>query len=171
MDDVLDAPITPLQNGDTGSWSTRPAPKLLNPKPGKTLRSGDHRTRLRNPPSARGLSPSLLQRASAYIDAHLDAKLRLPEIAQVVQLSPCHFARQFKQASGFSPHQFVVRRRIMRSAELLLSTELSLGNIALEIGCSDQSHFTTLFRKTTGMTPRSFRDRVRAALSAAPVQR
>jgi AraC family transcriptional regulator len=87
-----------------------------------------------------------------------------------VQLSPCHFARQFKQASGSSPHQFVVRRRIMRAAELLLSTESSLGEIALEIGCSDQSHFTTLFRKTTGMTPRAFRDRVRAALSTAPVE-
>lgn len=166
MDDVLDALITPLQNVDAGSWSTRPD-QLLNRTPGKALRSGDLHAR---PRLTRGLSPSLLQRASAYIDAHLDAKLRLPEIARVVQLSPCHFARQFKQASGFSPHQFVVRRRIMRAAELLLSTESSLGEIALEIGCSDQSHFTTLFRKTTGMTPRAFRDRIRAALSAAPVE-
>jgi AraC-like DNA-binding protein len=169
MDDVLDAPITPLQS-DAGSWSTRPDPALLNRTPSKALRSGDHRALLRNLRPARGLSPSLLQRVSAYIDEHLDAKLRLPEIARVVQLSPCHFARQFKHASGFSPHQFVVRCRIMRAAELLLSTELSLGEIALEIGCSDQSHFTTLFRKTTGMTPRAFRDRVRAALSAAPVE-
>ena len=169
MDDVLDAPITPLENVDAGSWSTRPD-QLPNRAPSKALRSGDLHARPRSPRLARGLSPSLLQRASAYIDAHLDAKLRLPEIARVVQLSPCHFARQFKQASGFSPHQFVVRRRIMRAAELLLSTESSLGEIALEIGCSDQSHFTTLFRKTTGMTPRAFRDRVRAALSAAPVE-
>jgi len=166
MDDVLDALITPLQNVDAGSWTTRPD-QLLSRTPSKALRSGDLHARSR---LSRGLSPSLLQRASAYIDAHLDAKLRLPEIARVVQLSPCHFARQFKQASGFSPHKFVVRRRIMRAAELLLSTESSLGEIALEIGCSDQSHFTTLFRKTTDMTPRAFRDRIRAALSAAPVE-
>ena len=166
MDDALDALITPLQNGDAGSWSTRPDAEFCNRTPSKALRSDDLRARLRH----RGLSPLLLQRASTYIDEHLDAKLRLPEIARVVQLSPCHFARQFKQASGFSPHQFVVRRRIMRAAELLLSTESSHGEIALEIGCSDQSHFTTLFRKTTGMTPRAFRDRVRAALSAAPVE-
>jgi AraC-like DNA-binding protein len=164
MDDVLDAPTPPLHNGAAGPWSTSHSPTLFSPSPSRS----PYPAHL--PRSARGLSPFLLRRATQYIDEHLDAKLRLPEIARVVQLSPCHFARQFKQASGFSPHQFVVRRRIMRGAELLVSTQLSLGDIALEIGCSDQSHFTTLFRKMTGMTPRAFRDRVRAALSTTPVE-
>jgi AraC-like DNA-binding protein len=168
MDDVLDAPIPPLHSGEAGPWSTSLNPAIRNPAPSRSPLSRDYPADLRQ--SERGLSAFLLRRAMEYIDEHLDAKLRLPEIARVVQLSPCHFARQFKHASGFSPHQFVVRRRIMRGAELLVSTQLSLGEIALEIGCSDQSHFTTLFRKTTGMTPRAFRDRVRTALSTAPVE-
>ena len=167
MDDILDSLISP-QDGEAGQWP--PARHVRGHAAGKKFGPGEQHPRLRGSRPSRGLPPSLLQRASAYIDEHLDAKLRLPDIAQVVQLSPCHFARQFKQASGVSPHQFVVRRRIVRASELLLSTELSLGDIALEIGCSDQSHFTTLFRKTTGMTPRAFRDRVRDALSAVEMR-
>ena len=62
-----------------------------------------------------GLPKSKLRRVTEYVEAHLDYKLSLPEIAAVVQMSPDHFARLFRQAMGRTPHQYVVTRRIERA--------------------------------------------------------
>jgi AraC family transcriptional regulator len=104
-----------------------------------------------------GLSPAKLQRTLAYIRAHLAQELSLTTLATVVHLSPDHFARLFKQATGRTPHQYVLWCRMERAKQLLADTDVPLGMIGLQVGCTDQSAFTALFRKYVAMTPKAYR--------------
>lgn len=104
-----------------------------------------------------GLSPAKLQRALAHIQAHLEQELSLTTLATVVELSPDHFARLFKQATGRTPHQYVLWCRIERAKQLLAETDMPLSMIGLEVGCTDHSAFTALFRKHVAMTPKAYR--------------
>jgi len=104
------------------------------------------------------LSPLKLRRTTAYIQAHLEHELSLTELAAVVQMSPAHFARIFKRATGRSPHQYVLLCRIERAKGLLTETALPLSEISLQVGCRDQSYFTALFRRHVGTTPKAYRD-------------
>ena len=92
-----------------------------------------------------------------YIEAHLDDRLTLTELAGVACLSAYHFSRSFKQATGVGLHHYVMQRRLERAKALMRRTDQPLALIALEAGFSDQSHFATLFRRETGVTPGQFR--------------
>jgi AraC family transcriptional regulator len=105
-----------------------------------------------------GLSPARLRRTIAYIQAHLEQELSLTTLAALVHLSPDHFARLFKQATGQTPHQYVLGCRIARAKQLLAETDVPLSAIGLQVGCTDQSYFTALFRKHVTMTPKAYRD-------------
>jgi AraC-like DNA-binding protein len=76
-------------------------------------------------------------------------------------LSEFHFARAFKQSLGVPPHRYLIQRRIARAAEIVKTTDKPLSEVALDVGFSDQSHFTRLFVRVTGETPRAFRHRHR----------
>lgn len=106
------------------------------------------------------LAPAKLQRVLAYIQVHLAQELSLTTLATVVQLSPDHFARLFKQATGQTPHQYVLWCRIERAKQLLAETDVPLSMIGLEVGCTDHSAFTALFRKHVAMTPKAYRTAV-----------
>lgn len=108
-----------------------------------------------------GLTPYKLQRTIAYIKDHLGQDLSLVTLAAVVETSVAHFTRMFKQATGRSPHQYVLRCRMERAKQLLAETDLPFAEIALEVGCADQSHFTALFRTHFALTPRAYRDHIR----------
>ena len=96
-----------------------------------------------------------------YIEEHLDAHLTLAEIAAVAHLSPYHFARQFKAAMGLPPHQYVIACRVERAQQLLHDGALSLAEIALSAGFSDQSQLTQSFKRLVGVTPGQFRKSAR----------
>jgi transcriptional regulator GlxA family with amidase domain len=68
-----------------------------------------------------------------------------------------HFARQFKQSSGVTPHHYLTQKRVARAQEMLAQTDLSLSEIACAAGFSDQSHLARHFRYMLGTTPREFR--------------
>jgi AraC family transcriptional regulator len=104
-----------------------------------------------------GLSRERLQRVCDYIEAHLDDRLTLADLAGVACLSPYHFSRSFKQAVGVGPQRYVMERRIERAKILMRRTRQPLASIALEVGFTDQSHLTGVFRRETGMTPGRFR--------------
>jgi AraC-like DNA-binding protein len=105
-----------------------------------------------------GLAPSKLRRTTAYIQEHLEQDLSLTALAAVAQMSPAHFARLFKQATGQTPHQYVLLCRMEHAKRLLTETALPLIEIGLQVGCTDQSYFTALFRKLVGTTPKAYRD-------------
>ena len=108
------------------------------------------------------LPPRKLHAVIEYIDAYLDTDLSLAQMAKAVHTSAYHFARQFKAATGVPPHQYVVARRVERAQQLLReSDDLSLAEVATDVGFSDQSQFSTHFRRVVGVTPREFRKSAR----------
>lgn len=108
-----------------------------------------------------GLPPGALRRVRELMERRLTEKLQLPELAAAAGVSKCHFARAFKQSVGHPPHQYLMLRRIAVAAELIKATDRSLTEISLDIGCSDQSHFSRMFARITGETPRDYRRRHR----------
>jgi AraC-like DNA-binding protein len=98
-----------------------------------------------------------LRRVTAYIDENLQRQLRLAELSAVVHMSPYHFARLFKRSTSVSPHRFVVRRRIDEAQALLATQTVAIAEIARSVGFRTPSHFTTTFRRITGMTPTEYR--------------
>ena len=85
-------------------------------------------------------------------------------MAAVARLSVYHFARQFKAATGLPPHQYVLARRVERAKQLLQGGgDLSLAEVALHAGFSDQSVFCLHFKRLVGVTPRQFRMSARIA--------
>jgi AraC family transcriptional regulator len=99
-----------------------------------------------------------------YIEEHLDAGPTLEQMAAVAHLSPYHFARQSKAATGLPPHQYVIMRRVERSKHLLQAgDDHSLAEIAAHAGFSDQSQFSRHFKRVVGVTPGQFRMSARIA--------
>jgi len=103
-----------------------------------------------------GLSSRQFQRVSDYIEAHLAEEISLDALAKEAGLSKYHFIRLFKQSTGLTPHQYLVRRRLHSARNLLKRQEFSLIEIANQSGFSDQSHFTRLFKQRYGVTPGAF---------------
>jgi AraC family transcriptional regulator len=107
--------------------------------------------------SAGSLSKYQLQTIQDYISAHLNQNISLSELAGIINLSQYHFSRLFKQSTGITPHQYLTRCRIDKAKQLLSNTELTITDITFEIGFTNHSSFTRLFRKYVGVTPSSFR--------------
>lgn len=103
-----------------------------------------------------GLGRNRLREAIEFMQTHLGEELRLEQIAETTGLSPYHFARLFKRSTGLAPHQYLIRRRVDRARELLLTTNLEIAEIATQSGFCDQSHLTTHFKRVFGVTPRVF---------------
>jgi AraC family transcriptional regulator len=104
-----------------------------------------------------GLSGRKLRRVLAFITENYEHDLSLSELAGVAGISTFHFAREFKRATGTTPHQHLIKFRVERAKALLAESELPLVEVGLQSGFGHQSHFTRLFRKITGTTPHSYR--------------
>lgn len=113
---------------------------------------------------ASGLAPWQIRRVIAHIDANIDSEISNKDLAGAVRLSPGYFCHAFKASVGETPHGYVIRRRLQRAQGLMLSTDATLGQIALDCGLADQSHFTRLFRRLVGESPGAWR---RARATAA----
>lgn len=105
-----------------------------------------------------GLPRRKLRAVIDYIQAHLNQDLGIDELAQLVQLSPHYFSRLFKQSTGFTPHQFVIRARIDR-AKLLLIRGNTIADAANQVGFADQSHLNRHFKRLLGITPKDILNR------------
>jgi AraC family transcriptional regulator len=102
------------------------------------------------------LARPALREIEEYIHAHLHQNIALADLAQVAHLSEFHFARLFKQTTGLPPHQFVIHQRIDRAKQLIAEGKLSFGQIAFEVGFSDQSQLNRHFKRIVGVTPKRF---------------
>lgn len=112
-------------------------------------------------PSGSGLPLWRLRQVKQYVEDNLAGNLCMADLAAVAHMSEFHFSRLFKQSTGYTPYRYIVGRRVQRGRELLAKTALPLQEISEKLGFGDQSHFTTVFRKSVGMTPKQFRDRSR----------
>jgi AraC family transcriptional regulator len=116
--------------------------------------------------TARGRDGALprgrLRAVVEYIEEHLAAGPTLEQIAAVAHLSPYHFARQFKAATGLPPRQYVIARRVERTKQQLQAgMDRSLAEVAADAGFSDQSVFCRHFKRLVGVTPGHFRTAAR----------
>jgi AraC family transcriptional regulator len=87
----------------------------------------------------------------------------LAELARRVYTTPFHLARVFRDEVGAPVHQYHLRVRLARALDLLLDTDRDLGRIALDVGFTTHSHFTTAFRQMVGTAPDRFRRSSRGA--------
>jgi transcriptional regulator GlxA family with amidase domain len=104
-----------------------------------------------------GLRPAVVRRLREHIDNNMDQRISVESLARLANLSVCYFVRAFKQSVGLTPHDYLIRRRVERTMELLSGTDMSLSEIALAAGFADQSHCARRFRQHVGMSPGDYR--------------
>jgi AraC family transcriptional regulator len=105
----------------------------------------------------RGLPPHKLHCVQAFIKEHFAEAIPVQKLAAAIHMSPYHFARMFKKSTGHPPHAYITMRRLERAKELLRESDLALVDVAANVGFQTQAHFTEVFHKHTGVTPRVFR--------------
>ncbi len=98
-----------------------------------------------------------LRRAIRSMESGLREEFSLSRLAQEVGMSEFHFSRLFKKATGLSPSQFFIKRRLEKAQQLLLETEMSIIEVGMSVGYSSPSHFAQVFRRQTGVTPSDYR--------------
>jgi AraC family transcriptional regulator len=116
----------------------------------------DARLRQSASPSRGGLAAWQQRILIDFIEQNLAEQIPLATLAQLVQLSPFHFCRAFKQSFGMPPHRYHVSRRIEHAKKLLAKSTYSVTDIGLSVGFSETSSFTAAFRKATGLTPTAY---------------
>jgi AraC family transcriptional regulator len=104
-----------------------------------------------------GLAPWQTRRVTELLHEHLDGELRLSTLASACGLSISHFARSFKISFGAPVHRYLISQRLERAKDLLLHSNKSLSDIALQAGFSDQAAFTRTFSVLVGTTPGRWR--------------
>lgn len=92
-------------------------------------------------------------RVLEYIDSHLTEDISLATLAQTANISTSHFTALFKQSIGVSPYQYILTRRVKRAQELLIHSNLTVAQVASEVGFYDQSHLTRHMRRLLKITP------------------
>lgn len=102
----------------------------------------------------RTLAPKTAARVIEFIEAHLDQRLTLGELAVLAELSVPHFKVLFRETLGTPVHQYVVQRRVERARTLLLQGKLNASQIALDTGFAHQSHMAHWMGRLLGVTPR-----------------
>ncbi|MEZ2144845.1 AraC family transcriptional regulator [Bradyrhizobium sp. DN5] len=112
-----------------------------------------------------GLAPWQQRLVSAYIQEHLNERIPIGTLAQLVRLSPYHFCRLFKQSLGLPPHRYQTKHRVEHAKLLLAKRAGSMTEIGLAVGFSSRSAFATAFRKATGIAPADYRRSVAPPLT------
>src|SRR5262249_6155042 len=100
-----------------------------------------------------GLSPHVVRRVREHIDNNFDQRIKIEKLARLANLSVWYFLRAFKQSVGLTPHDYLIRRRLVHTMELLSDTNMPLSQIALAAGFADQRHFARRFRPHGGRPP------------------
>lgn len=104
-----------------------------------------------------GKNSDTVRKAMKYISEHFAEPITLEDVASYVHLNPSYFSSSFKQACGSSFKEYLNMVRIEESKRLLANTDYSLISIAISTGFEDQSYFSKVFKKHTGITPKQYR--------------
>lgn len=100
---------------------------------------------------------SFIETAMSYVDTHYRESVSVSDIAAYVGLSASYFTRCFRQETGYSPHEYLTLRRIGAAKELLLSSDLTIHEIAFECGYNSEENFIRAFKNAVGVSPTAFR--------------
>lgn len=105
--------------------------------------------------------PETVHQAIRYISNHYQDPIKIEDIVSYVHLSPSHFSRLFKRATGCTVTEYLIKYRLRIAKKLLAGTDSSLGEIAQTAGFCSQSYFSKMFRQFEGMTPLEYRRSIR----------
>lgn len=108
--------------------------------------------------STAGARPERLQASLSYLNRHYAENLRLETLAAMEYLSVSRYSALFRFVTGRSPQQYLIELRLKNARELLLNTNLSIGEIARSAGYEDALYFSRLFKKHFGSSPREMRN-------------
>lgn len=103
------------------------------------------------------LDARTLDLLEAYISAHLEDRIRMPDLAGALDMEQSYFSAALKNTLGMTPYQMVLQRRVDAARAMIQGSELALAEIAHRCGFSSQSHMTGVFTKKTGLTPAAIR--------------
>jgi AraC family transcriptional regulator, regulatory protein of adaptative response / methylphosphotriester-DNA alkyltransferase methyltransferase len=111
------------------------------------------------------LRTALFREASAIVRAELARPITLTEVSRRVASSPRQVRRAFAEIGGTTFRAFLAEVRMRRAAELLTATDMSVGEVARQVGYREPSRFTKAFKRTYGLTPSRFRETQRRSPS------
>jgi AraC family transcriptional regulator len=118
-----------------------------------------------------GLAPWQKRSVTAYVAANIGSTIRVSDLARVTRLSVGHFFRAYRESFGEPPLAHIARLRIKRAQSLMLTSGMSLSQVALDCGLHDQSHFTRVFRRIVGANPGIWRRQFKAVDANTGVDR
>jgi AraC-like DNA-binding protein len=104
-----------------------------------------------------GLGGARLRRVTELALAKIEEDLSIEEMAECAGLSSGHFSQMFRQSTGESPHQFLLRLRVERAKEMLRSVDSRILDVAVACGFKTQQHFAHVFRRINGTSPTEYR--------------
>ncbi len=102
-----------------------------------------------------------LKRAIDYIEANITRPIYFAEVSSAAGLTRMHFDAQFRTAIGCSPSNYILKRKVAHSQQLLLDPHLSIADVAATMGFSTQAHYSVVFKRMVGETPARWRESVR----------
>jgi AraC-like DNA-binding protein len=103
------------------------------------------------------LSQTKLSVVERFIHEHIAENIQIEHLAALLHMSASHFARAFKNATGHPPHFYLTTERLRLAQSMLSEGSLPLIDVAARAGFQTQQHFTEVFHRYTGCTPRAFR--------------
>ena len=103
------------------------------------------------------LAPWQVKRVTTYVSEHLDAPIKLYELALLTRLTASYFSRAFKLSFGMAPQEYIALRRMNLACILMLTTDQPLCQVALACGLSDQAQFSKVFSRVFGQPPGAWR--------------
>ncbi|BAZ11727.1 AraC family transcriptional regulator [Calothrix sp. NIES-4071] len=113
-----------------------------------------------NQNNAGGLPKYKLQQAIDYIKNHDAGNISLEAIATELGMSRYYFARLFKQSTGLTPHQYIIKCRVNQAKQLLTQQSLSIKEISRNLGFANQNQFATFFYRYAGVSPKEYRQKL-----------
>lgn len=106
------------------------------------------------------LAAAQIRKLRDFLETEMNDTISVATMARTLGMGPQKLTRLLRSTTGFSPHQFVTRFRVQRAKELLKHRRIGLAEIAFQLGFSSQSHFTAVFRRHAGVTPKAYRQAV-----------
>ena len=103
------------------------------------------------------LKDNRIEEAIHYIRKHINETIELGVLAEKSGLSKDHFIRLFKKETGDTPLKYINRKKIEKAQLILITDDMSIKNVALNLAFEDYSYFNRLFKKITGVTPQEYR--------------
>lgn len=101
--------------------------------------------------------PDNIQRVREHIEAHYTQPLTIPDLAGIANLTPAHFGTMYKRHVGYAPVEHIIELRMLEASTLLANRNMKIRDVAMAVGYEDIYHFSKLFKKRFGKSPRAYR--------------